>query len=384
MRNKNLIFAAISISAITASLFPNSTLAAYGNDDHRFSLQAVLRSLGSSDWQRRHEIERLLSEHKAEAPVILTNALDSTDPEVQKNASEMLSRMSGNWEFVIPDRSLATIVAILKSTHSSPVKANLVRVIGHVGPRNAHLQPIILDLMKKDDDVAVRAAAADALAAFMREEKASSAAEAVKVMCYCLKNDISPHVRRAVAQAMGGLPGPSDEIISALVTAMDDNYKQVRTTAGSAISRYGARAKAALPQLLKMYKEENEWSSRQTTLHAMVQLDKKNPKVIEALVEALDEPNLAHYALSYLQQLGVDAAPAVPRLIKNLESENNLNIRLQAANTLGAIGPKAQSALPVLNKLSETTDGALKTTVDNAIRRINISGQPNPDGTSVL
>lgn len=384
MRKKKFFPAAVFLSAIAAVLSPNPALSAYGNDDHRFSLQSVLRSLGSSDWQRRQEIERLLNEHKSEAPVILTDALDSTETEVQKNASEILMRMSSNWEFVISDRSLATIVGILKSAHSSAVRANLVRVVGNIGPRNERLQPLILDYLKKDDDVAVRAAAADALSVFMREEKVSAAQEAVKVMCYCLKNDISPHVRRAVAQSMGNLPSPSDEILSALTAAMDDNYKQVRTAAISSLSRFGVKAQSALPQIYKSYSEESDWPSRQSTLSAMVQIDKKNPKVVEALIAALDDPNLTNFALSYLQQLGVDAAPAIPRLIKNLESDSSIHIRLQSANALGAIGPKAQSALPLLNKLSETSDGALKATIDNAIRRINISGQPASEEAPVL
>jgi HEAT repeat protein len=82
-----------------------------------------------------------------------------------------------------------------------------------------------------------------------------------------------------------------------------------------------------------------------------------------------------HAALSYLQQLGGDAAPAVPRLIKILEPDKDINVRVQTANTLGSIGPKAQLALPTLNKLSETSDGSLKISVDTAIRRINVNGQ---------
>lgn len=384
MRNKIFIPSAAAFGVIASLVLQSSALATYGNDDHRFSLQTVLRSLGSQDWQRRQEIEKLLNEHKGEAPALLTNALDSADPEVQKNASELLQRMASNWEFVIPDRSLATIVAILKASHSSTVKCNLVRTIGYVGPRNDKLQPLILDLMKKDEDVSVRSAAADALSNFMREEKASAADEAVKVMCYCLKSDISPHVRRSVAQAMGNLPGPSDEVLTALVEAMDDNYKQVRTTASSSLSRFGARAKAALPQILAMFKEEKEWSSRQQTLNAMVQIDRKNPKVVEALIDALDDPNLQNYSLSYLHQLGADAAPAVPRLIKILEPENNMNIRLQSINLLGSIGPKAHAALPSLNKLSESADGALKSSADNAIRRINVDAQPDANNAGSL
>lgn len=382
MRNKKYFPVAVTsgIALLVSSLSvgsPNAALAAYGNDDHRFSLQSVLRSLGSQDYQRRQEIERLLNERKSEAPTILTNALDSADPEVQKNASELLARMSHNWEFVINDRSLATIIVILKNSHVSQVKCNLVRVIGHVGPRHEHLQSIILDLLKKDEDVSVRSAAADALTNFSREEKPAQAAEAVKVMTHCLKNDISPHVRRSVAQAMGNLP-PSDGVVAALVEAMDDNYKQVRTAAGMSLSRFGVRAKQAIPHLLKVYNEEFDMHTRQQTLSAMIQIDKKNVKVVEAMVVALDDPQLMHTALNYLQQLGGDAAPAVPRLIKILESENNINVRVQTANTLGAIGPKAQSVLPALNKLSETSDGMLKNSLDSAIRRIG-ANQPRSD-----
>ncbi len=377
MRNKKYFPVAVTsgFALLVSSLSvgsPNSALAAYGNDDHRFSLQSVLRSLGSQDYQRRQEIERLLNERKSEAPTILTNALDSADPEVQKNASELLARMSHSWEFVINDRSLATIIVILKNSHVSQVKCNLVRVIGNVGPRHEHLQSIILDLLKKDEDASVRSAAADALTNFSREEKPAQAAEAVKVMTHCLKNDISPHVRRSVAQAMGNLP-PSDGVVAALVEAMDDNYKQVRTAAGMSLSRFGVRAKQAIPQLLKVYNEEFDMHTRQQTLSAMIQIDKKNAKVVEATVVALDDQQLMHTALNYLQQLGGDAAPAVPRLIKILESENNINVRVQTANTLGAIGPKAQSVLPALNKLSESSDGMLKDSLDSAIRRIGAS-----------
>jgi len=102
-------------------------------------------------------------------------------------------------------------------------------------------------------------------------------------------------------------------------------------------------------------------------------------------VAALDEPQLISSALIYLQQLGVDAAPAVPRLIKILEPENNLNVRVQSAQTLGSIGPAAEKALPLLTKLSETSDGALKDTVDNAIRRISVSKRTEPEsGGAVL
>jgi len=376
MRNKKF-FAASIIFCVSIGV-PNSLCTAQASED-KLSAPMILRLLGASDnqngndWHRRQEVERLLNDYKAEAPALLTNALDSTDPEVQKNASELLPRMSSSWEFVISDDSLATILGILKSSRVPAVKCNLVRTIGHVGPRNDKLQPILLDYVKNDSDASVRTAAADAIAGFLREEKPSSAGEAVKGMCNALKSDISPHVRRSIAQSMGNLPGPSDEVISALIHAMDDNYKQVRTSACSALARFGARSKAALPILLKMFEEEKDWPARQQTLNAMVQIEKKSPKVIEAMIVALDEPHLASTSMIYLQQLREDAVPAVSRLVKLLESDDNLHIRVQAANTLGSIGPAAKKALPALSKCSSTSDAALRSSIDIAIRKIGVT-----------
>lgn len=388
MRNKKSIPLAVFFSA---SLIAQSfAIAAYAGED-RLSMGTILRLLGggdrSNDWQRRQDAERLLNDHKAEATTLLTNALDNPDPEVQKNASELLSRLTSNWEFVVSEHSLATILGILKSSHSSVVKCNLVRTVGHIGPRNDKLQPLLLDILKNDPDASVRSASADAIATFMREEKPAAASDAVKSMCYCLKSDISPHVRRSIAQAMGNLPGPSDEVIDALSNAMNDNYKQVRTTASSALSRFGSRAKQAMPLLFKMFEEEKDWPARQQTLNAMVQIDKKNPKVIAAIILALDEQHLASTAMVYLQQLGGEAAPAVPRLIKILETDSNIHLRAQSANTLGSIGPAAQKALPALNKYASTDDVNLRNSIDNAIRRIGVTRQQDIDnntGGSVL
>ncbi|MBC7997034.1 MAG: hypothetical protein IAF58_03780, partial [Leptolyngbya sp.] len=107
---------------LSAGLSCREASAAYGKDDRVMSLQTALRTLTPQDWARRQEVEKMLNENKAKAAVALTNALDSGDPQVQKNAADILLRMSGSQDFIIQDKALASMISILKASHNVEVK----------------------------------------------------------------------------------------------------------------------------------------------------------------------------------------------------------------------------------------------------------------------
>ncbi|HEY9786052.1 MAG TPA: hypothetical protein V6D17_11660, partial [Candidatus Obscuribacterales bacterium] len=101
------------LSMATAVLL--SQTASYGAlalNDESASISTLLKGLNTQDWQRRNEVEQILNKRKGEAAEALVNALDSGDPVVQENAADILDRMSGNWDFIISDRGLATILGI--------------------------------------------------------------------------------------------------------------------------------------------------------------------------------------------------------------------------------------------------------------------------------
>jgi HEAT repeat protein len=72
------------------------------------------------------------------------------------------------------------------------------------------------------------------------------------------------------------------------------------------------------------------------------------PRGIDELLKAMEDrdPHARFMACRELQDLGLDAAPAVPRLIQLLDARDD-GARA-AADTLGAVGKDATAAIPKL------------------------------------
>ena len=80
---------------------------------------------------------------------------------------------------------------------------------------------------------------------------------------------------------------------------------------------------------------------------------------VPALAEALSDGQMETrwYAMDALGHFGADAAPAVPAIIKSLESKlNDATVRRRAAASLANIGPDAQEAVPILKEALNSDD----------------------------
>lgn len=76
-------------------------------------------------------------------------------------------------------------------------------------------------------------------------------------------------------------------------------------------------------------------------------------------------------AVSCLSWYGPRSAPGVPGLLRILE-EKNWSLRSSAAHALGAIGPKARSALPMLESLMrDDPDWRVRDSARAAVQRIS-------------
>ena len=180
----------------------------------------------------------------------------------------------------------------------------------------------------------------------------------------------------------------------------------VRKHCASALGRIGPNAKAAVPQLTKTLQDE-DLVLRRLAAEALWLIDGNADLVVPALAEILVEQSgrinegEVQQAARLLSRIGPDASAAVPALVRLLkESEKLLNDRgdsLMAskraslskdirmfAGTLGAIGPRASDAIPVLTELLNDSDQFVVKAAAASLARIqpNASVEPAPSQDS--
>jgi HEAT repeat protein len=98
------------------------------------------------------------------------------------------------------------------------------------------------------------------------------------------------------------------------------------------------------------------------------------------LARALEDENLRvrQTAAVALGQIGPEAAPAVPALVKTLAHSDDV-LRRQAAAALGRIGPAAREALPALRKARQDEARIVRESATEAIPLIEAQ-TPSPSG----
>lgn len=118
--------------------------------------------------------------------------------------------------------------------------------------------------------------------------------------------------RVVAAEALYHISPTSDDVVSALLTAMRDTSGEVQSAVAVALATVGARA-------------------------------------VPGLADAVgdDHTSVRLIALSLLGERGADAAPAAPSIARAL-ADSNQDVRIAAAQSLARIGPAAREAEPAL------------------------------------
>ena len=142
----------------------------------------------------------------------------------------------------------------------------------------------------------------------------------------------SVHIRKVSSISMLRIQPTSKEAFKALKTATTDDEDYVRNHAIHAMAVFGADA-------------------------------------VPVLVAALQNPNDQVSASIALGKIGYAAEPAVPQLLKLLESAN-LNIRNRAATAVAKIGPKSAKAADALANALKTTDETTRGLVIDTLRNM--------------
>jgi HEAT repeat protein len=189
-----------------------------------------------------------------------------------------------------------------------------------------------------------------------------------------------PETRNAAMELLAEIGADAQPALDAMVAGLSDEDPGYRSNAAMAIAALGPMAKGAVPALEKMLGDEAAApESRYTAAYALGSI---GPEAVAAepllrkLAESEDELMATVGVWAALKIKPDDATlfdAAIPKLRHALQREQEL-VRLEAAVALGEIGPRAATALPMLEMLAEEDPSkTVRAAAEEAVRRIQAS-----------
>jgi HEAT repeat protein len=224
-----------------------------------------------------------------------------------------------------------------------------------------------------DDNEAVRCAAASSLA------MVPDGGRALPSLIRLISGDVSKVVRDAALRAVRKLAPDAESsrtVVLALTETLNNGVPDERTQAMEALfelSDVGLPPAAVLVELLDDPRLDSG-ARRLLYEHRRGAL----PHLIGALTHP--RPAVRQAAAGLLAQLRSysEVSEAVPELICALQAKDDL--RLRAAEALGAIGRGAREAIPALRAACEDGDEALSNAAREALKRIESKAERLPSG----
>jgi HEAT repeat protein len=219
-----------------------------------------------------------------------------------------------------------------------------------------------------------------------------------------LLNHANPALRQLACNVLGNAPGEVRRVVPRLAERLKDENVGVRMSALNSLSHYGSAGRAAVPQVIDLYKsndtpdhlrficlstltqigagdpavkplavealDNKNPMARAQAVVLLQAVDPQHPQLLPRAMKALEEPTGTHLALQVLQRMGPAAAPAVETLRQRLRKDPNVYNRMQIATTLADIGPAARVAAPELVELLKERNPSTRHAVLQAVHRL--------------
>ena len=254
------------------------------------------------------------------------------------------------------------------------LRRDVVLVLGNIGPRASAAVSALIELLKSDESLAVREAAATALG-----DIGEDASDAVPALLAMLTPDCRVSLAVRVARALGDI-GASDAKVK---SALSDLWRATAASSQSqlqvalALCKLRVDAPGLITNLTAAGVSATNTGLRTAAVEALAHCGKNQVGVVPALVAASfdEDENIKALAMGGLEKMGLNHAKAVticakqlkdaPHaaetalrkaglisvgvLIKALADEESL-VRQKASEILRAIGEPAVEAVPSLTK----------------------------------
>lgn len=320
----------------------------------------------------------------ADAVPAAIDALGHPAAAVRRQAAQLLGELN------ISDKSVVVALAHTLQDDHYTVRIQCLSSLQRLGPAANFVAPKVLALVDHADSP-TRLAALNALtmvrgevdmvlAAMAKAAKASDATtrqlavrvagtygtKAVPLVLAAIK-DTDPIVRNEGLQRLATLPGDLKDALPVLRELMKEASPVTRRLAVQALGRAG---NDAVPDLIEALKDA-DYNVKLVAIRGVRQVGPAAKKAIPQLQDLASggKKNLA-IRREAIQTLGVMGADAVDPLIGLLKQEQSLSLKLALVQALGAIGPDAKAALPVLEGLAESPNPPFRNAVQTALDRI--------------
>jgi HEAT repeat protein len=189
-----------------------------------------------------------------------------------------------------------------------------------------------------------------------------------------------PETRNAAMELLAEIGADAQPALEAMVAGLADEDPAYRSNAAMAIAALGPTAKAAVPALEKLLGDEA--AAPESRYAAAYAIGSVGPAAVtaEPLIRRLaesDDEMMATVGVWAALKINPDDATlfdaAIPKLRHALQRDQEL-VRLEAAVALGEIGPRAATALPMLEMLAEEDPSrTVRAAAAEAVRRIQAS-----------
>lgn len=191
---------------------------------------------------------------------------------------------------------------------------------------------------------------------------APESAAAVPGLIAIVRDDQVPWFsRRQAALTLGRMGTPARDAVPLLIELAGNDDGDAETSPRlwsiKALALFGAEARDAAPLLIEIARDTKQPSVvRQAPLEALAQIGATHPQVIPALISLLNDPpapqdsdggQLRELAAESLGVIGPPAQSAVPALIRASGDESE-SLRRKTLAALGSVGGGAAVAVPAL------------------------------------
>lgn len=361
------------------------------------AVRPLLARLEDDDRAVRLAVTQTLAEIGPEAeaavPALIGRLKQEKDEQVARALIDALGRIQRGAKHSVP-----ALAALLKHEDYNRQTA-ACEALGRIGPAAAEAVPELIEQLRTGDLLmplyaanalgeigpAAREAAPD-LAALLRVEstfhqavaaetlrKVGGVDNAAREKLRSLLKSGAIRVRLEAARTLWHLdPSPelSESVVPVLIEGLGSDETEDRLLAAEGLRIIGPPARESVPALLEAHGQGG-----QLKLATVLALRSIGPRGVRPFIERLrsDDETVRFSTLLGFVWIGPAAEEAVPHVIAHLD-QPDAELRWRAMNALGSIGPRAKEAVPkVIERLSADEDVEVRVTAATTLGHIGLA-----------